>query len=103
VRGTHPSAEQPWLWINTRGGRLTDSGIYQLLKRRCRAAGVPEIHPHQLRHLWAVNLKRNGVSDSIMKTLGGWRDDAMIHRYGKAEESAVAAEVHRAIAPGDDL
>ncbi|MGH3924460.1 MAG: hypothetical protein ACRDTT_16630 [Pseudonocardiaceae bacterium] len=40
------------LWLGGKG-RLTGSGIAQMLRRRSRQAGVPEIHPHQLGHTFA--------------------------------------------------
>jgi site-specific recombinase XerD len=45
---------RPELWLNERErGRLTHWGIEQMIARRCKMAGVPHIHPHQLRHTWA--------------------------------------------------
>lgn len=31
---------------------LTVSGVTQILKRRCKAAGIPRINPHSIRHLF---------------------------------------------------
>ena len=47
VRAGHPRAADPWLWLGTKG-RLTASGIYQMIKDRGIAVGLPDIHPHQL-------------------------------------------------------
>ncbi|MGH9224453.1 MAG: tyrosine-type recombinase/integrase, partial [Acidimicrobiales bacterium] len=52
ARAKHPMAAQPWLWIGGKG-RLTDSGVAQLLERRSLKAGLGRIHPHQLRHTFA--------------------------------------------------
>lgn len=52
VRHAHPYAELPWLWLGKRG-RLSDSGILQVVKRRGRQAGVPGLHPHRFRHTFA--------------------------------------------------
>jgi len=45
VRARHKHEHLPWLWPSSKG-RLTSSGIAQMLKRRCKAAGIPAIHPH---------------------------------------------------------
>jgi site-specific recombinase XerC len=49
VRAGHPHAADPWLWLGT-NGRLTASGVYQRIKDRGAAVGLPDLHPHQLRH-----------------------------------------------------
>jgi site-specific recombinase XerD len=36
------------LWVGAKG-EMTPSGVAQIIKRRCRQAGVPNIHPHQFR------------------------------------------------------
>lgn len=46
-RSRHPCTDLQWLWIG-RTGRLTDSGITQVLRRRSRQAGLPhDVRPHQ--------------------------------------------------------
>jgi site-specific recombinase XerD len=42
----------PWLWLGHRG-RLTASGIAQVLRRRSEQAEIERVHPHQLRHTFA--------------------------------------------------
>jgi site-specific recombinase XerC len=39
TRAAHPRAEDPWLWLDTKG-RLTASGICQMIKDRGTAVGV---------------------------------------------------------------
>ena len=65
ARVGHPKAGLPRLWL-ARRGPLTASGIAQALRRRCRQAGVPMAHPHQLRHSAA----------HIWLALGGSEGDA---------------------------
>lgn len=48
LRLRHSQADSPALWLGPKGG-LTDSGIAQMLERRCLQAGIEKVHPHQLR------------------------------------------------------
>ena len=41
-----------WLWLG-RQGKLSTSGIDDILHRMCDEAGVPRLHWHQLRHTFA--------------------------------------------------
>ena len=63
VRRGHTFADSPMLWIGLRGP-LTDNGITQLLRRRCRQAGLAQLHPHQFRHTFSHEwLARGGTDD----------------------------------------
>jgi site-specific recombinase XerD len=53
IRARHPRADLEWLWIG-KFGRITESGIAQVLRRRGRQAGLEGLHPHQLRHTFAI-------------------------------------------------
>jgi integrase/recombinase XerD len=91
VRHSHPHAADPSLWLGKRG-RLTDSGILQVVERRGRQAGIPGVHPHRFRHTFAHGMKMKGVTDGSLMLIGGWKDPAMLARYGRsaAAEAAVA-------------
>ena len=52
ARARQPHAEMPWLWVQRRG-RLNESGLATMLKRRGQRVGIGMIHPHQLRHTFA--------------------------------------------------
>lgn len=52
----HQRHEDAYLWIGERG-RLGASGIYQIIEKRCEAAGVARVHPHQFRHTFAPKMQ----------------------------------------------
>ena len=50
IRARHAQAWRPQLWLGTNNrGPLTPSGIYQIITRRGRQAGVV-VYPHRFRH-----------------------------------------------------
>jgi site-specific recombinase XerD len=51
-RANPESEPDRWLWLG-RKGRLTSTGIAQMLRRRAREAGIGDIHPHLFRHTFA--------------------------------------------------
>lgn len=56
-----PHAEQA-LFLNTRGGPLTDRSVRRLLKKRLLQAGLPpDVSPHTLRHSFATHLLQGGA------------------------------------------
>jgi site-specific recombinase XerD len=102
-RAAHPMAETTNAFWLGRKGPLTTSGVVQVLKRRCREAGVPAIHPHQFRHTFAHNWLAMGGLESDLMQLAGWQSREMINRYGASAASARAREAHGRQSPADKL
>ena len=107
-RRKHSGTDDPALFLSTRatagrGWRLTGGAVDMMLKRRCQAAGVPPIHPHQLRHTWAHATKEAGLSDEDLEVMAGWSSPMMVRRYGRAMADERARDAHRRLAVGDRL
>ena len=103
LRARHRHADQPWLWLSAKG-RLTDSGIAQMVRDRGRAAGLGEgVHPHLLRHSWAHGMKAAGMTDDDLMNQGGWRSREMLGRYARSTAAERSIEASRRLNPSDRL
>ena len=102
VRAKHPKADSPALWLGPKGA-LGQTGIGQLLKRRCELAGVEHVNPHKFRHTWAHQFRAEGGSEGDLMYLAGWSSTTMAHRYGKSAANERAQAAARQIALGDRL
>ena len=102
-------AEQPRyapveaLWLG-RFGALSDSGIYQVVRRRARAAGLHAVHPHLFRHGFAHYSLQAGMSEGSVARLAGWTPGSqMLHRYGASLAIERAQEDHKKFSPANRL
>jgi len=103
LRSRHPKARSSSaLFLGPKGG-LTDSGIAQVLRRRCDEAGISRLHPHQLRHTAAHAWLAAGGSETDAMRLFGWKSRQMLNCYGASNADERAREAYRRLQPGDRL
>jgi site-specific recombinase XerD len=100
MRARHPKAREPGLWLGPQGA-LTTSGITQILRRRCREAGIAQLHPHQFRHTAAHAWLAFGGTEGDAMRIFGWRSREMLARYGASRADERAREAFRKLLPGE--
>ncbi len=89
------------LFVNRRGGKLTPSGVRQLLRRRAKAAGVSpgKFHPHALRKVFASWWIRAGGHEYDLMQLGGWKTKEVLKHYVRAARLEELEEAHSRCSP----
>jgi site-specific recombinase XerD len=94
ARSRHAQAWRPQLWLGTSNREpLTASGIYQMITRRGRQAGV-DVCPHRFRHHFCHTwLDRGGPEGDLME-LSGWSSPQMLRRYGASARAARARRTY---------
>ena len=114
TRGFHPSCDDALArWIDTRkglglksgplfctlaGGPVSDQYVRNLLHRLGGQAGIAKrVHPHGLRHTYAVELERGGMPVSQISKLLGHSSIAVTSRYLDHLSNAAAIEALEAV------
>ena len=76
-----PNEHAPVFASQTRGKRLTPSGLHQLLKRLGTQAGVGHCAPHTFRRTFAIWCLRNGMDIFRLARLMGHADISVLRQY----------------------
>jgi Phage integrase family len=91
-RAQHVPADHALLLPRENGGPLDRHTVTRMLNRAGAAAGLPHLHPHQLRHTLATQAINRGMSLEAIAAMLGHRSMDMTLRYTKIANRTVADE-----------
>lgn len=101
ARRTHRLAGTDALWLGDRGKPFSYDGLHKTLKLRATMAGIPNFHPHLLRHTAAHRWLAAGGSEGGLMAVAGWTRPDMLQRYTRARASDRAADEARRLNLGE--
>ena len=91
-RTAHVPAGHPLLLPRENGRALDRHTVTRFLNKAGGAAGLPHMHPHQLRHTLATQAINRGMSLEAIAAMLGHRSMDMTLRYAKIANRTVADE-----------
>ncbi|GIJ65062.1 tyrosine-type recombinase/integrase [Virgisporangium aurantiacum] len=91
-RTTHVAVDNPLLLPRESGTALDRHTVTRLINKAGTAAGLPHIHPHQLRHTLATQAINRGMTLEAIAAMLGHRSLDMTLRYAKIANRTVADE-----------
>lgn len=99
-RDRHRLVADPHFWLGQQGP-LTGYGLYQIVRRRAKQAGLDGKHPHLFRHTASHLWLAAGGSEMGLKKRMGWKTSRMLDRYGASEAERRSKEEYNNLAPDD--
>ncbi len=74
--------DQPYVFVNLRGAALSRQGLYKIVQRHARTAGLEaRMSPHTLRHTFATHLLAGGCDLRSLQEMLGHADIATTQIY----------------------
>jgi site-specific recombinase XerD len=89
---THEPNEHGLLLVTETGGPISRHVVTRMLNRITKRAGLPHVHPHQLRHTLATQAINRGMSIEAIAALLGHRSLDMTMTYARIANRTVAEE-----------
>lgn len=81
ARRGHAHVASPMFWLGQQTPAFGYSALWNMIERRCVLAGIPKIHPHMYRRMWANEWLDAGGTAEGLKSLAGWSSWAMVEHY----------------------
>lgn len=86
-RGLLRSEDEPALFLNHHGQRLTRQGFWLIIKGYARSAGIADITPHTLRHSFALDMLSRGMELRSVQELLGHSNISTTHIYRQVQRA----------------
>lgn len=91
--------DNEWLWLNTRGGKLSYQGAEKIVLRNSQNAGIKPFSAHALRRACATHMLRRGAHPVQIQMLLGHASLAYLSRYLNVSIGDLK-KMHRQSKPG---
>lgn len=85
--------DEPALFVNHHGQRLTRQGFWLIMKHHARVAGIENITPHTLRHSFALDMLSRGTDLRSVQEMLGHRNISTTQVYLHMQRNRPASMV----------
>lgn len=93
-RLTIKKGEEDILFLNRRGGRLTRSMIFHIIRQQCELCGIrKKVSPHTLRHSFATHLLERGANLRAIQQMLGHESITTTEIYVHMDKEFIRSEI----------
>lgn len=80
------------VFLNARGARITRQGLFDIVRATGKAAGLPDLHPHTLRHSFATHMLEGGADLRVIQQILGHSDISTTQIYTHVNRQHIKEE-----------
>jgi len=93
------SKSENYLFLNSRGSKLSRMGVWKIIDRYVKEAGIAkEVHPHTFRHSFATHLLEGGADLRAVQEMLGHADISTTQIYTHIDRDYIK-QVHKQYHP----
>jgi integrase/recombinase XerD len=93
------SKSENYLFLNSRGSKLSRMGVWKIIDRYVKEAGIEkEVHPHTLRHSFATHLLEGGADLRAVQEMLGHADISTTQIYTHIDRDYIK-QIHKQYHP----
>jgi type 1 fimbriae regulatory protein FimB/type 1 fimbriae regulatory protein FimE len=81
----HQAVGTRWVFVTSRAGPMTRNGFFKLLVKAATRAGIPDVHPHALRHGCGFKLVNQGMDTLSLAAYLGHANVQNTKRYARMD------------------
>lgn len=80
------------VFLNARGGRISRQSVFRMVQKRGLECGIPNLHPHVLRHSCATHMLEGGADLRIIQDMLGHSDISTTQIYTHVQRAHIREE-----------
>ncbi|MGN0262464.1 MAG: site-specific tyrosine recombinase [Eggerthellaceae bacterium] len=80
------------VFLNARGGRISRQSVFRMVQKRGLECGIPNLHPHVLRHSCATHMLDGGADLRIIQDMLGHSDISTTQIYTHVQRAHIREE-----------
>lgn len=80
------------VFLNARGGRISRQSVFRMVQKRGLECGIPDLHPHVLRHSCATHMLDGGADLRIIQDMLGHSDISTTQIYTHVQRAHIREE-----------
>lgn len=96
LAGFRTAKDADAVFLNRSGGRISRQSVFTTVQKYGAAVGIPDLHPHTLRHAFATHMIQGGADLRVLQEILGHSDISTTQIYTHVDRQHIREEYYLA-------